>query len=370
MNAKTKKITLITVVLLLCIVFTCCLAACGNTKDYGDYGYNFLQTFNDKFNARKAGTAQELQAAEYIFDELESFGYDAKMQPFNYTKNVTEKVTISTYDNNGILVTVKTTEVIENEDGTTTQNVTEEQKGVLISKQEIKTTKSVTTYSQNVIAVKEGKDTSKQIIVGAHYDSVLAGFGIDDNASGVAALLETAKYYSKNKAECNIVFVAFGAEETGCNGSAAYVKKMTEEEKANTKLMINIDSIAGGDYLYAYTGADEESQATLKGLLEFGKDLGLKTQEGKGSEFAYGETGNWSDHANFKKAGMKFIYFEGTNWDCDIDEGTTQYVDEEGKGYAIMHTSKDKLDWIEENFPGRAKKNVGNCVQCIINLTK
>ncbi len=105
-------------------------------------------------------------------------------------------------------------------------------------------------------------------------------------------------------------------------------------------------------------------------MLEFGKDLGLKTQEGKGSEFAYGETGNWSDHANFKKAGMKFIYFEGTNWDCDIDEGTTQYVDEEGKGYAIMHTSKDKLDWIEENFPGRAKKNVGNCVQCIINLTK
>ena len=133
----------------------------------------------------------------------------------------------------------------------------------MISKQEIKTTKSVTTYSQNVIAVKEGKDTSKQIIVGAHYDSVLAGFGIDDNASGVAALLETAKYYSKNKAECNIVFVAFGAEETGCNGSAAYVKKMTEEEKGIVKEQIETfksyaDLIAQGEY-YRLSNATEEN---------------------------------------------------------------------------------------------------------------
>ena len=71
MNAKTKKITLITVVLLLCIVFTCCLAACGNTEgnlddnsnnsnngavayNYGDYSYNFLNVFNTKYNMRKA----------------------------------------------------------------------------------------------------------------------------------------------------------------------------------------------------------------------------------------------------------------------------------------------------------------------------
>ena len=333
---KTKKITLIAVVLLLCIVIAGCLVACGPTtpanppegnnievpssqiissESYGNYGYEFLKTFNNKYNARKAGTAQELQAAEYIMNELESFGYEVKIQPFNYTK-------------------------------------------------------SVTTYSQNVIAVKEGLDTSKQVVVGAHYDSVLAGYGIDDNASGVAAMLESAKYFSTKSSSCNIVFVAFGAEETGCNGSAAFVNKMTEEEKANTKLMINIDSIAGGDKLYAYTGADADSQAILSDILDYGKDYGLVTQEGKGSEFGYGETGNWSDHANFKKAGIKFIYFEGTNWDCDPDEGTTQYVDSQGNGFAIMHTSKDTLDWIEKNFPGRAKKNVGNCVKSIIELAK
>jgi len=374
MNTKTKKITLITVVLLLCIVFTCCLVACGdpNKDEIGDYAYNFLSTFNNKFNARKAGSAQEYAAAEYITNELESFGYDVKIQPFSYTKNVKEILTISTYAKNGMIVTVKTVVETENEDGTTTKTITdvEGDKGILIKNQKITSTKSVTTYSQNVVAVKEGSDTSKQIIVGAHYGSVTAGYGIDDNASGVSAMLETAKYYSDKTPSCNIVFIAFGAEETGCNGSAAYVKKMTDEEKAKTKLMINIDSIAGGDKLYAYTGADEESQSILADLLNYGKDLGLVTQEGKGKDYGYGETGDWSDHANFKNAGIKFIYFEGTNWDCDIDGGETQYVDSEGNGYKIMHTSKDTLDWIEENFPGRAKKNVSLCVKSIINLTE
>ncbi len=355
MNAKTKKITLITVALLLCIIFTCCLAACGDpnnnglggnegqievpsgnnnsgneqtenpgentppivTEAIGDYAYKFLTKFNTDFSKRKAASEEELEAAEYIKSELTGFGYNADLVPFTYT----------------------------NWEGTEYN-------------------------SQNVVAVKEGSDTSKQIIVGAHYDSVSAGNGIDDNASGVAALLESAKYYSDKTPSCNIVFVAFGAEEVGLKGSAAYVKGMTEEEKAKTKLMINIDSIAGGDKLYAYTGADEESQAILADLLNYGKDLGLVTQEGKGKDYGYGETGDWSDHANFKNAGIKFIYFEGTNWDCDIDGGETQYVDSEGNGYKIMHTSKDTLDWIEENFPGRAKKNVSLCVKSIINLTE
>ncbi|MDE6967690.1 MAG: M20/M25/M40 family metallo-hydrolase [Clostridia bacterium] len=322
---KTKKITLIAVVLLLCIVIAGCLVACGPTNPanppagavYGDYGYQFLNTFNSTYNKRSAGTEQELAAANYIKKEFESFGYTVEYQQFNFSF------------------------------------------------------RSAGEYSsQNVIAVKEGKDTSKQIIIGAHYDSVSDGYGIDDNASGVAAMLESAKYFSKNTPSCNIVFVAFGAEEVGMIGSKEYVNAMTEEEKANTKLMINIDSIAGGDKLYAYTGADEESQAILAGILKYGKDYGLVTQEGKGSKFGYGQTGNWSDHKYFKNAGIKFIYFEGTNWDCDIDEGTTQYVDKEGNGFEIMHTPQDTLDWIEKNFPGRAKKNVGNCVKSIIELAK
>ena len=338
MNAKTKKITLITVVLLLCIIFTCCLAACGgNTEgnldnnsnnsnngavsyNYGDYSYNFLNVFNTKYNMRKAGSVQEYAAGQYIVNEFESFGYNITIQPFNYTKNNT------------------------------------------------------TTYSQNIIAVKNGADTSKQIIVGAHYDSVLAGYGIDDNASGVAAMLEAAKYYSDKTPSCNIIFVAFGAEETGCNGSKAYVSKMTEEEIAKTKFMVNIDSIAGGDKMYSYGGADDTSKELLAGILEFGKDMGLITQKGLNQNYAYGLTGDWSDHAAFKKVGIPFIYFEATNWDIVESDGT--YTDgyvqcEDGQGgYAIMHTFRDKLDWLEENFPGRVQEHMTVFTKCIIELIK
>jgi alkaline phosphatase isozyme conversion protein len=44
--------------------------------------------------------------------------------------------------------------------------------------------------------VKEGKST-KQVIVGAHYDSVNVGTGADDNASSVGVILETAEVLKK-----------------------------------------------------------------------------------------------------------------------------------------------------------------------------
>lgn len=324
---KTKKFGLLAAILVVCALIAGCLVACTDavTPDnapstaqhvYGEYSYDLLKTFNAKYNGRKAGSAQEYAAAQFIMDELESFGYSVTFQPYN-TKN-----------------------------------------GV----------------SQNVIATKSGSDTSKQIIVGAHYDSSMAGYGIDDNASGVAAMLEAAKYYSTKTPSCNIVFVAFGAEEIGLVGSKYFVDSMSEDDIAKTKFMVNIDTIAAGDKMYAYGGEDETSKQLLSGILSFGKDLGLITQKGLNANYAEGLTGDWSDHSPFKKAGIPFIYFESTNWDIQEEDGT--YTDgyvqiEDGNGgYAIMHTNKDKLDWIEQNFPGRVSKHMTVFSKCIIELIK
>lgn len=79
------------------------------------------------------------------------------------------------------------------------------------------------------------------IVVGAHYDHIGYGDlgnskdslnigkihnGADDNASGVAGLLELAKYYAKNstKERFNLLFIAFGAEELGLVGSRYFVE--------------------------------------------------------------------------------------------------------------------------------------------------
>lgn len=68
--------------------------------------------------------------------------------------------------------------------------------------------------------------------------------GADDNASGVAGLLELARVYSQNniKEPVNFLFIAFGAEELGLVGSRYFVKNPTYD--LNKVLwMLNMDMI-------------------------------------------------------------------------------------------------------------------------------
>ncbi|OHE59269.1 MAG: hypothetical protein A2Z47_07795 [Thermodesulfovibrio sp. RBG_19FT_COMBO_42_12] len=69
------------------------------------------------------------------------------------------------------------------------------------------------TY-RNIIATTEGIDKEKDwILLGAHYDAAWGSPGADDNASGVAVLLEAANILSKKKFNRTIQFVAFTLEE-------------------------------------------------------------------------------------------------------------------------------------------------------------
>jgi Zn-dependent M28 family amino/carboxypeptidase len=74
------------------------------------------------------------------------------------------------------------------------------------------------TPVSNVIAeIKRGENPSKRYVVGAHYDTVSGTVGADDNASGVAAMLELATVLQENHILLNedwvIRFVAFALEE-------------------------------------------------------------------------------------------------------------------------------------------------------------
>ncbi len=69
------------------------------------------------------------------------------------------------------------------------------------------------TY-RNIIATTEDVDKEKDwILLGAHYDAAWGSPGADDNASGVAVLLEAANILSKQKLNRTIQFVAFTLEE-------------------------------------------------------------------------------------------------------------------------------------------------------------
>lgn len=105
----------------------------------------------------------------------------------------------------------------------------------------------------NIIGFLKGKDTTQSIIIGAHYDHIGIDYnhagidsicnGADDNASGVAAILELAKFsYKKRDFDCNLVFVAFSAEESGFVGSSYFLRNLPSEI-GEIKAMLNFDMV-------------------------------------------------------------------------------------------------------------------------------
>lgn len=110
--------------------------------------------------------------------------------------------------------------------------------------------KSETLPVRNVIGMIPGKDTSKTIIVGAHYDHL--GIkndsiynGADDNASGVSGMLALAKNWSESKVKppYNMVFASWTAEEMGLLGSEYFVDHLNLD-KQKILLCLNMDMIS------------------------------------------------------------------------------------------------------------------------------
>ena len=104
--------------------------------------------------------------------------------------------------------------------------------------------------SPNVIAKLAISNTkSSEIIIGAHLDSYRDSPGASDNGSGVATMIELARYFKgiENSLSGNIRFIAFGAEEIGILGSRIYTNSHKESVR-QCALYLNIDDV-GGDGL-------------------------------------------------------------------------------------------------------------------------
>src|ERR1700754_4797907 len=97
----------------------------------------------------------------------------------------------------------------------------------------------------NVIAQTSTGDPRRVVVVGAHLDSVRKGPGINDNGSGVGALLEIATRLGGSPPVRNAVRFAFwGSEEDDLEGSRHYVKTLSRDEVDRILLYLNVDMIA------------------------------------------------------------------------------------------------------------------------------
>jgi hypothetical protein len=276
------------------------------SDEVGSRAYSYIEALT--FAPRVAGTQEELDAAKMIEQYFSAAGYETELQPFTFRGG---------------------------------------------------------QESQNVIAYREATKKPKTsptplVIVGAHYDSVPGGSGVggglgaDDNASGVAVMLEVAERITQYKQEYDLAFVAFGAEEVGLQGSFYYVDNMTQADLDRAIVMINFDSLISGDKLYIHAGFNEKTWARdeMLRLIRLRK-LPIEIQPGLNPHYPAGLTPDWfSDYTAFNQAGIPIVAFESTNWEIPPDYDG--YVQTECCG-SFWHNSQhsDTLATIEELFPGR-----------------
>jgi hypothetical protein len=165
--------------------------------------------------------------------------------------------------------------------------------------------------SQNVIGYIPGtENTDSFIIICGHYDHLgkmgdAIYHGANDNASGIAMLLDMAYFFKMNPQKNNLVFIAFGGEEAGLVGSRHFVKKPFVSLQS-TKFVLNLDLMGSGENGITVVNSVELEDA-YNTLVSLNAKENYLTQVKK-----RGNTAN-SDHYPFTQKGVDafFIYTMG-----------------------------------------------------------
>ena len=118
-----------------------------------------------------------------------------------------------------------------------------------------------TISARNVIAQTKSGSPQNVIMVGGHLDSVPEGPGINDNGSGIAAVLETALQLGSAPAVNNAVRFGFwGAEEVGIVGSKRYVASLNADQLKDIALYLNFDMIGSPNPGYFTYDGDQSTE--------------------------------------------------------------------------------------------------------------
>lgn len=168
--------------------------------------------------------------------------------------------------------------------------------------------------SFNVVAEPAGFDSARpHVVLGAHLDTVAVAPGAEDNASGVAVLLELARVLGgdPSTARLPVVLVAFGAEEprgTGDDlhhfGSQHHVRGLAPVRREALRAMVSLDRVGVGRSVPVCTGP--LSPDGVQGAL-------LRTAE-RADVPAHACENTASDHWSFEKAGVTVARLGSTSY--------------------------------------------------------
>lgn len=292
---------------------------------------NITYLASDAMNGRLVGSKEELKAAEYLESQFKKWKlkpYQGKsfLIPFEYTYKSNPKDSLNS--------------------------------------QEVK------IKAHNVVAFVDNK-AAKTIVIGAHYDHLGRNEhgnstqmnsqgqihnGADDNASGVAGVLELARMVSQNKTteKANYIFALFSGEEDGLIGSKA-LADIIKAQTPNVVTMINMDMIGrlntSKDLIIGGTGTSPE----FPKIIEKNKPAGFHvTLEESGT----GPT----DHTSFYLKDIPVLnFFTGTHSDYHKPSDDADKINYYGVKNIVEYVFRitQALDVMEQVPFTKTKANAG-----------
>lgn len=199
-------------------------------------------------------------------------------------------------------------------------------------------------FTNNILGFLD-KGAHQTVVIGAHYDHLGMGgesslftgdpaihYGADDNASGVAGMLEIARNIVANEKEFsnyNYLFIAFSGEEMGLLGSAYFTKNIPKRIQ-NLAYMINLDMI----------GRMEENLVAINGVGTSPIWEKLITEEGcnrlriKTTNSGVGP----SDHTSFYYLEIPVLhFFTGTHKDYHKPSDLPEFINYKGEARLISY---------------------------------
>jgi len=317
------------------------LPVAARSSQPGDMANEQARHIASLFPGRMTGTPAEMLSADYLQQQFSQMGYQSDIRKFK------TRYRYSTKDNQQ-----------------SWQNVT----------------------GSSVIAAHEGR-VPQQIIVMAHLDTYapqsdadvdnnLGGLtlqGIDDNAAALGVMLELAQALKTTPTEYTVRFVATSGEEEGQLGAGSFLDRMSEKERKNTLLVINLNNLIVGDKLYFTSG--KNTPASVRKLT---RDRALAIARSHGIQALSAPVGAEKrsacchDAQVFDNAMIPVLSVEAANWSLGNKDGAQQRAKSKAfpDGVSYHRARLDNQIYIDKALPGRIEHRSRDVMRIMLPLVK
>lgn len=307
-----------------CLLALCCglsfSAIAASTTSIGQYANQQTRQIASLFPGRMAGSPAELMAAEYINQHLKRLGYQSDTRQQNTAYRWQPQ------SGEPVLQKVTATSVIAAKNGLLPGEI------VIMAHLDTR--------------IPENTRQQQQDIGGLRLQ------GVDNNAAALGVMLELAKQLSNDRLRYGIRFVALSATENSMQGMENYLSRMSDNERQNTRLVINLDELIAGkrlDFVSGVKTSATEQADTAGKALAIAHRLGIPAHATRLSGADNREA------TPFDKAGLPYLLVTA---DSDGHRRQATLLGD--------LTDRDNLEYIDQRMPGRLAKRSREVVSILL----